>query len=186
MSEPRIEPLTEPSVVEPLLDGYLRWCIERMTATNGVHFDDPDEVVAQYQRSFRDELPNLLSPRGRLLVARIGEDAVGVGALKPVDAVTSEIKRMYVDPSTRGRGIGRALLRRLLADAREEGFRLARLETANYMVEAHALYRSLGFRDSAVFDHAETAMSEGIERFMYFMELPLVPPRRLIQNSPSR
>jgi GNAT superfamily N-acetyltransferase len=168
-----VEPLTEPAAVEGLLGEYLRWGVERMAAANGVRLDDPEQVIEQYRRSFRRELPNLLGPRGRLLVARLGGAAVGVGALKPVDADTAEIKRMYVAPSARGRGIGRALMQRLLAEARAEGFRVARLETANFMTEAHALYRSLGFRERGAFDGAETAMTDGIERFIYFMELPL-------------
>ncbi len=65
-----IEPLTGPAAVDGLLDAYLRWCVERLAATNGVRFDDPEPVVAQYQRSFRADLPHLLGPRGRLLVAR--------------------------------------------------------------------------------------------------------------------
>jgi GNAT superfamily N-acetyltransferase len=171
-----VQPLTEPAPVEGLLEEYLRWGVEQMVAANGVRLDDPEQVVEQYRRSFWHELPNLLGPRGRLLVARLGGEAVGVGALKPVDADTAEIKRMYVTPAARGRGIGRVLLQLLLEEAREEGFRLARLETANFMTEAHALYRSLGFRERKAFDGAETAMTDGIERFMYFMELPLDAP----------
>ena len=171
-----VEPLTEPAAVDGLLGAYLRWCVERLAAVNGIRFDDPERVVAQYQRSFRAELPHLLGPRGRLLVARLGGVAVGVGALKPLDAATAELKRLYVDPAARGRGIGRALLQRLLADARREGFRRVRLETANFMTEAHALYRSFGFRDRDAFAGAETAQTAGLAPFMAFMELPLDRP----------
>jgi GNAT superfamily N-acetyltransferase len=173
MSELCIEPVRDLEIVETLLRDYVRWYVDRMAAKNGVRFDDVDKVVAHHQRLFAAEVPNLLGPRGRLLVARIGEEAVGVGALKPVDAVTAEIKRMYVRPEAQGRGIGRGLLERLLGDAKVEGFRLLRLETANFMTESHALYRSLGFRDTPAFENAETATSTEVGDFIYFMELPL-------------
>jgi GNAT superfamily N-acetyltransferase len=79
---------------------------------------------------------------------------------------------MYVRPSARGHGIGRAILERLLADARTIGYQVARLETAKFMSEAHALYRSLGFHDGPRLDHPEAGLS-GLEPLMIFMELRL-------------
>src|SRR5262245_65080004 len=129
-------------------------------------------AVAAHHREFTQELPHLLGPRGRLLVAHTNFEIVGVGALKPVDTTVAEIKRMYVRPSVRGQGIGREILERLLADARTIGYRVARLETATFMREAHALYRAQGFQDAPMFDHNEASMS-GLESFMLFMELRL-------------
>jgi GNAT superfamily N-acetyltransferase len=137
-----------------------------------VVFDDLDAALAAHTREFTQELPHLLGPRGRLLVARANSEVVGVGALKPIDATVAEIKRMYVRPQARGQGTGRAILERLLADARTIGYRVARLETATFMREAHALYGSLGFRDRPIFDQAESGLS-GLESFMLFMELRL-------------
>ncbi|GLZ02894.1 hypothetical protein Acsp03_03610 [Actinomadura sp. NBRC 104412] len=95
-----------------------------------------------------------------------------MGALKPVDETVAEIKRMYVRPQARGQGIGRAILEILLADARTIGYEVARLETATFMREAHALYRSVGFADRPMFDGNEAGLS-GLESFMLFMELRL-------------
>ena len=103
---------------------------------------------------------------------RAGPEVVGVGALKPVDFAVAEIKRMYVRPLTRGQGIGRAILESLLADARVIGYQVARLETATFMREAHALDRSLGFRDRPIFENTEASLS-GLEPYMLFMELRL-------------
>jgi GNAT superfamily N-acetyltransferase len=84
----------------------------------------------------------------------------------------AEIKRMYVRPPARGQGIGRAILERLLADAGTIGYQVARLETATFMSEAHALYRSLDFQDRPIFDHTENSLS-GLDPFMLFTELRL-------------
>jgi GNAT superfamily N-acetyltransferase len=165
-------PARAEALTEQILREYLMWCGERLTADYGVVFDDPDAAVAAHHREFTQELPRLLGPRGRLLVARADSEVVGVGALKPVDSTVVEIKRMYVRPQARGQGIGRAILERLLTDARTIGYQIARLETATFMREAHALYRSLGFQDRPIFDHTEASLS-GLERFMLFMELPL-------------
>ena len=52
---------------------------------------------------------------------------------------------MYVRPSSRGLGVGRAILQRLIDDARALGYRTIRLDSARFMHEAHALYRRFGF-----------------------------------------
>jgi ribosomal protein S18 acetylase RimI-like enzyme len=159
------------AVVDPLLREYVPWAADRF-AELGISFADRDAVIEEHHAAFRSELPNLLGTRGRLLVARLEGDPVGLGALKPVGAETAEIKRMYVRPVGRSRGVGRALLERLLADARAEGYHVARLETATFMTTAQALYRSLGFRDAAMFDGSEAAMS-GLQSLTRYMELPL-------------
>jgi GNAT superfamily N-acetyltransferase len=165
-------PARAQAITEEILREYLMWCRERLATDHGVVFDDPDAAVAAHHREFTQELPHLLGPRGRLLVARTSSEIVGVGALKPVDPTVVEIKRMYVRPQARGQGIGRAILERLLADACTIGYHVVRLETATFMREAHALYRSLGFRDRPIFDHTEASLS-GLEPFMLFMELRL-------------
>jgi GNAT superfamily N-acetyltransferase len=167
-------PTRAEAVTAGILREYLMWCGERFTAGLGAEVDDFDAAVAAHHREFTQELPHLLGPRGRLLVARADDDVVGVGALKPVDGTVAEIKRMYVRPGARGQGIGRAILERLLTDARAIGYQVARLETATFMREAHGLYRSLGFQDRPIFDRTEASLS-GLERFMLFMELRLAP-----------
>jgi hypothetical protein len=57
-------------------------------------------------------------------------------------------------------------------DARMEGYRTIRLESLRFMSEAHALYRSFGFVDTAMFDGSEAALS-GLEGVTYYMELTL-------------
>lgn len=87
-----------------------------------------------------------LYPRGVLLVSVDGDDAWGCGALLALDTPGhAEIKRVYVRPAARGRGVGEAITRGLLAEAQELGFTTVRLDTAPELTAAQALYRRLGF-----------------------------------------
>lgn len=162
-------PAAVEAVIEGLLREYLMWCAERLRADCGVVFDDLDSALSAHYREFAQELPRLLTSHGRLLVARTGIEVVGVGALKPVDATVAEVKRMYVHPSARGRGVGRAILERLLTDARTIGYRVVRLETLCFMHQAHALYRSMGFEEISIFARSEVSLS-GLEPFTLFMQ----------------
>ena len=156
--------------VRPLFREYVGWIANRIALDFRVCLDT--HTIERHHATIRLEMPSLLSPRGRLLLASRGHEYVGVGALKPVDATTAELKRMYVRPEARGEGVGRALLERLIEDARAEGYHVVHLETLVFMDEAHALYRSLGFVETEVFDKSEAALV-GLERATYYMELAL-------------
>jgi len=84
-------------------------------------------------------------PHGAIWVADADGAIVGCVALRPLPNGTGEVKRMYVERDWRGVGIGRALLVTLIEAARALGYRCLRLGTLIEMVEAQALYRSLGF-----------------------------------------
>lgn len=88
---------------------------------------------------------HLSGGRGTFLVARDNGRPVGCGAIRLNDATTAEVKRMYVEPDQRGRGVGRAVLASLEAAARQFGARRLVLETGSYSPDALALYRGAGF-----------------------------------------
>src|SRR5215471_17296608 len=87
-----------------------------------------------------------LVPRSEFLIATIDDKAVGCAALRPMDTETAEIRRMYVAPAFRRRGVARCLLEELERRAVEFGYLIVRLETGNRQAEAVALYESRGFR----------------------------------------
>ena len=76
-------------------------------------------------------------------------------------------------PHHQGHGIGRRILQWLLDDARELGYRSARLETATFMTEAQALYRSFGFVNVPAFAGSETADWDGADSIIVYMQLAL-------------
>ncbi|WP_043782764.1 GNAT family N-acetyltransferase [Rhodococcus sp. JVH1] len=156
--------------VEPLVQEYWGWAGERLAGMLGrpVRADSADRM----HRAFMAELPTIIGPRGRLLVVRSQDAIVGIAMLKPVDDVTAELKRVYVRPVVRSGGVARALVGRLLDDARKEGFVTVRLESLRFMTAAHALYRSEGFVETPPFAVSE-AGSAGLESAAVFMELVL-------------
>ena len=89
----------------------------------------------------------LVVPQGAFLVAYLDGRAVGCGAVRKLDGNVAEIKRMWIDPDVRGRGIGRRLLASLEALGAELGCKVVRLDTSAHLPEAMGLYRSSGYRE---------------------------------------
>lgn len=105
-------------------------------------------------QSFEEELAELpgkyAPPAGRLLLATHGLQFAGCVALHKLENEICEMKRLYVRPQFRGKGLGRVLAERVVADAREIGYKRLRLDTVEpVMRDAVALYRKLGFREIA-------------------------------------
>ncbi len=100
------------------------------------------------------QLPGAYAPpRGCLLLAWSAEQAVGCVALRPLDGRRGEMKRLFVQPSARGLGAGRALVQRIVREAQTLGYAELVLDTLPGMAAAQALYREFGFRDVAPYGH---------------------------------
>jgi GNAT superfamily N-acetyltransferase len=80
-----------------------------------------------------------------LLLAEADGSAAGCVALRPLDGPTCEMKRLYVRPPWRGRGLGRLLSVSLITWARDLSYASMKLDTVPQMAPAIELYRSLGF-----------------------------------------
>ena len=144
----RIESTDELAPATALTREFGDWATERIRVELGIvvpaEADHPAEV-----------LDEVLESGGRLYVAEVDGEAVGVGGLKLLSGTVGEIKRMFVRPAARGLGVGRAIVQQLIDDARALGCTTIYLESASFMHTAHALYGSVGFVPSETYEGRE-------------------------------
>jgi len=138
--------------------------VDGLTRVAEESYDGPgaQELVPQYVAEIRamypdwtpDAPPRLTPedvepPKGRWLVAYRDSKPVGCAALKRLDPTTAEIKRVYVAPEARGRGVARALLARLEEIAREVGDSTLRMDSGAKQAASVALFSSIGYEQIA-------------------------------------
>ena len=122
-------------------------------------------------QDFENELASLPGPyrrpNGGLALAYLNHEPIGCAAFKPlVGRTICEMKRLYVRPEGRNRGIGLGLVRRTLREAQKAGYRSIRLDTLARMENAVKLYKQLGFQEIPAY--CENPLSDSI-----FMERSL-------------
>ncbi len=105
-------------------------------------------------QNFDKELASLpgdyAPPEGRLLLAEYQDQLAGCVALHKLEDDICEMKRLYLRPQFRGKGLGRVLADRIIAEARQIGYHRMRLDTVEpVMKDAVAMYRRIGFREIA-------------------------------------
>jgi len=133
---------------EPADSADARWCVAQYFRELGRRFDAGFDPA----RSISADAHELTPPLGVFLIARLGGQPIGCGALKAKERRIGEVKRMWVAAEARGLGIGARLLAALEAEARTFGLETLRLETNRSLVEAQALYRRAGYREVAPFN----------------------------------
>jgi len=135
------------------------------------------ELITEYANalgvdlSFQDldhELSKLATFYELILLARDDNRAAGCVALRRIEDEICEMKRLYVRPEFRGMNLGRELATRIIAAARERGYKRMRLDTLPTMTAAIPLYRALGFVEIEPYRFNPIAGTR-------FMELDLSP-----------
>lgn len=135
-----------------IIPGYdFRQELGELFAAYGQMLVAGDAAMAAYlnQQGYAEELDHLQEKYGgadgRLYIAVTERGVSGCVALRRLNGECCEMKRLYVDPACRGCGIGRALVRRVKADARDMGYAAMLLDTLPFLTDAVALYEQEGF-----------------------------------------
>lgn len=118
-------------------------------------------------QNFESELASLpgdyAPPRGALLVAREAEQLLGCVALRALEHEICEMKRLYLRPEARGKGLGVELCQEIIDRARSLGYSAMRLDTVKKLDKAIELYLSLGFEPCEPYCHNPQADVEYFE-----------------------
>ena len=150
-----------------LIGAYVDWCRRRYQ--HDAWFVDQ----ALSHQSLEDELTQLEAvygpPNGRAFLARADGEVCGCGGYYRLTDESCEMKRLFVSEGFQGKGIGRRLAETILKSAQTDAFTLIRLDTANLLTEAIAMYESFGFRRCAPYKH----YPERLMPYLVFMERPL-------------
>ena len=104
-----------------------------------------------------DPSDDLVAPHGAFLIAWRRGAVVGCGGLRLLADGVAEVKRVFVAPSARGRGLGRRLMLELEELAQAEGVHTLRLDTRSDLIEARALYAALGYFEVPPFNDGRFA-----------------------------
>ena len=130
---------------EPADSADAVWCLEQYFAELARRFDegfDPGKGAKVGAEAMNP-------PNGWFFLARLDGRPVGCGGLAPLGAKTGEIKRVWTAPEARGLGVARRIVAAVEAAARAAGLTTLKLDTNRALKEAHALYRKLGFVETA-------------------------------------
>ena len=92
-------------------------------------------------------------PDGCLMLASYNDQIAGCIALRKLDSDICEMKRLFVRPGFRGKGIGRRLADKLIGRARDLGYMVMRLDTVPQLESANVLYEKMDFKDIAPYYH---------------------------------
>jgi GNAT superfamily N-acetyltransferase len=135
--------------------------LEIVTVESGVRLEQVRGLFEEYWKSFGftpcfqnfsnevAQLPGKYSlPGGRLAMALMDAEPAGCAALRQLDAVRVEAKRLYVRPAFRGSGLGRVLMDWLIAEARQMSYREMVGDTMPVMTQALEMYRRMGFEQT--------------------------------------
>jgi len=152
--------------VRDLMRGFVKWHLER-------NKEDIALLGEYFGEAFEEELRSLPGkygkPKGSLLLAYCDGEPAGCVALREIDKQACEMKRMFVSTQHHGKGVGRALAKKIIEAARAIGYKKMKLDTSFRQTEAQSLYQSLGFKKTKAYYE----LPKNVEDWLVFMELEL-------------
>jgi len=152
--------------VRELFAEYLRWVCPRIYEEYLAVFDAESIIVQDMEK-----IGIFMPPKGLLFLAFEDSSLAGCVCTRTIGDQVAELKRMFVRPSFRRKGIGRLLVNETIKAVRQSKYSLLRLDSAGFMSDAHALYRSFGFQVRSPYEGSEIPLEH--RKHWVFMELNL-------------
>jgi len=153
-------------VVHDLFAEYLRWVCPRIFQEYQAVFDAEKMVVHDMET-----IDIFLPPQGILLLAFEGSAVTGCACTRTIGHRIAEMKRMYVRPEFRNRGIASRLVQESIRRVKDMRYQELRLDSAGFMDAAHRVYRAAGFKDIPPYEESE--IPREYHRHWVFMTLKL-------------
>jgi GNAT superfamily N-acetyltransferase len=153
-------------IVHDLLAEYLRWVCNKIYADYKVVFNAESMIVHDMET-----IDIFLPPKGFVLISYEDGFPSGCVCVRTLAERIAELKRMYVRPAFRGKGIGTKLVQEAVQRIRKTMCSAIRLDSAEFMTSAHRVYRSLGFTEIAPYEGSE--IPKEYQTHWVFMELNL-------------
>ena len=153
--------------VRNLIKAFVKWHLNR-------HLEDTDLINEYFDpKDFEEELASLPGkysmPSGKLLLAFYNDQPAGCVALKKIEDHSCEMKRMFVYPEFHGKGIGYALAKAIIDEAKKIGYSTIKLDISIRQIEAQKLYQGFGFKNI----EAYYELPDKQKNWLVFMELKL-------------
>lgn len=162
--------VTDRAALLELNTDYMAWVVDGLERATGAAPPDIARMgLGSYVASVLDKLCAQVPPQGVFYLVKLDGAVAGMGGLRRVgqESALAEIKRVYVKPAFRGRQLGRAIVQRLMDDARSFGYQSVCLDSAPFMQSAQRLYEALGFIDCAAYEGTEVPVAMNASwRFM--------------------
>lgn len=171
----KVETIDYNPVLREIFSEYLEWVLLKCEEEFNVNYDIKNLVAVAVNSSI-EELHKFFPPSGCLLLCKNENEIVGTACMRKIGEKIGEIKRMYVRPVFRGKGMGRTLLEILIGEAQDFGYSKLRLDSGPFMKEAHGLYYSFGFRIIDPYPESEVLgenIPKEISENWIFMEMDL-------------
>ena len=126
-----------------LLDEMAIWDANE---TRALGYDADELLRICYSDSAEDLQAQFSKPGAMMYLARQGEVVAGCAGFSGMEPGAAEVEKVFLRSGFRGLGVGAALVARVMTEMRQSGYRLARIETAQFMTSAIAIYTQVGFQ----------------------------------------
>jgi len=153
-------------IVHDLFAEYLRWVCPRIYQEYQAVFDAESLILHDMET-----VDIFMPPRGILLLAFELDAPAGCACTRTIGQKVAEMKRMYVRPEFRNRGIASELVRETIHLMRMKNYQELRLDSAGFMHGAHSVYRAAGFTDTPPYEGSE--IPKEYQQHWVFMALRL-------------